>query len=170
MTSTTRRTAALRGLAALALVAGAAAVQAHGSRVGAIVIDHAYALPTPGGARTGAVYFRELRNTGAQADALTGAGTPAAKSVEIHRSVVEGDIARMRAQATLPLAPGQSLPVRHGGTWHLMLVDLAAPLKHGDRFPMTLRFEKAGEVEVVVQVQRVKEAGGGAEHGGHHGH
>jgi copper(I)-binding protein len=170
MTWMNRRHAALRCLAALGLMAGTAAVHAHGSRVGALVIDHPYALPTPGGARTGAVYFRELRNTGTQADALTGARTPAAASVEIHRSVVEGDVARMRAQTALPLAPGQSLPVRHGGTWHLMLVGLAAPLKHGDRFPMTLRFEKAGEVEVVVQVQRVKDAGGGAEHGGHHGH
>jgi copper(I)-binding protein len=45
-----------------------------------------------------------------------------------------------------------------------MLIDLKAPLKNGDRFPMTLRFEKAGEREVMVWVQQPRDAAGAHEH------
>jgi len=36
-----------------------------------------------------------------------------------------------------------------------MLVDLARPLKKGERFPMTLRFERAGELEIELEVQEI---------------
>lgn len=37
--------------------------------------------------------------------------------------------------------------------FHLMPIDLARPLKEGETFPLTLRFEKAGAVEVKAYVQ-----------------
>jgi copper(I)-binding protein len=49
------------------------------------------------------------------------------------------------------------------GGYHIMFVGLKAPLKDGDQFPMTLKFEKAGEVEVTVNVEAPK-AGAAAEH------
>ena len=36
----------------------------HDFKAGDLVIDHPYAVPTVDGARTGAVYFRTLRNNG----------------------------------------------------------------------------------------------------------
>ena len=53
--------------------------------------------------------------------------------------------------------------LRHGGGHHLMLIGLKAPLEDGDRFPMTLRFEKAGEREVMVWVQQPRDAAGAHE-------
>lgn len=126
---------------------------AHGTKVGSLTIDHPYATPTPEGARTGAVWFRALVNRGREADRLVGASTPVAESVEIHRSTRDGDIARMRALDALELPPGAELKLRHGGDTHLMLVGLKAPLKDGQRFPLRLRFERAGEHEVTVWVQ-----------------
>ena len=41
---------------------------------------------------------------------------------------------------------------------HLMLLDLKAPLKDGDRFPLTLHFEKAGSSTVQVWVQTPRDA------------
>jgi len=38
------------------------------------------------------------------------------------------------------------------------------PLKDGDRFPMTLRFEKAGEREVMVWVQQPRDAAAASGH------
>lgn len=148
-----------------ALAAGVAAARAHGSRLGDLVIDHPYATPTPAGARTGAAYLRTLRNTGDQADRLVGASTPAARTVEIHRSVVDaGNVMRMRAIDGIELPPKAELKLRRGGEYHLMLIDLKAPLKNGDRFPMTLRFQKAGEREVTVWVQQPRDAAGSADH------
>ena len=43
-----------------------------------------------------------------------------------------------------------------------MLMDLKAPLKAGDRFPMTLTFEKAGEVTVDIVVEKM--SGPGPDH------
>lgn len=41
------------------------------------------------------------------------------------------------------------------GGLHIMLMDLKQPLKKGDKFPLTLEFEKAGRVNVEVQVEEV---------------
>ena len=41
--------------------------------------------------------------------------------------------------------------MRPGGT-HLMLMGLAAPLKEGGSFPLTVTFEKAGTMTIEVQV------------------
>ncbi|MFO1270150.1 MAG: hypothetical protein U1F50_00445 [Rubrivivax sp.] len=49
-----------------ALATGVA--HAHGFKAGDLLIDHPYAIPTPVGACTGAVYFRTLRNNGRHAD------------------------------------------------------------------------------------------------------
>jgi periplasmic copper chaperone A len=131
----------------------------HDFRAGAIVIDHPYAPPTPGGATTGAVYFRTLKNTGREPDRLLSASSPAAAVVELHRSTIENDVMKMRQLPALDLPPGASLKVRHGGEIHLMLIGLKAPLKNGDRFPVRLKFERAGEREIVVHVQQPRTDG-----------
>jgi copper(I)-binding protein len=129
--------------------------QAHGFRVGDIEIDHPYALPTVAGVPHGAVYFRRLRNRGQRADRLVGASTPAAGAVEFHRSTLdEAQVMRMRPADAIELPAGSELRLRHGGSWHLMLIDLKQPLIQGQRFPMRLRFEIAGEQDVVVWVQQ----------------
>jgi hypothetical protein len=48
-----------------------------------------------------------------------------------------------------------------------MLMDLKSPLKQGDTLPITLKFEKAGEVKVSLAVEGVGAQGpGGAASGG----
>lgn len=151
--------------AAGALVAGllglaVAPARAHDFRAGALRIDHPYATPTVAGASTGAVYFRTLRNTGDQPDRLVGASTPVARLVEIHRSTIDAQqVMRMRPVDGIALPARGELQLRHGGEYHLMLLELRAPLAAGERFPLTLRFERAGEREVMVWVQQPREAG-----------
>ncbi|HRD98276.1 MAG TPA: copper chaperone PCu(A)C [Rubrivivax sp.] len=147
------------------LASQAAPAAAHDFKIGPLRIDHPYATPTPPGVTTGAAYLRGIRNTGEQADRLLGASTPVAGRVEIHRSVVDTlNVMRMRAIDGIDLPPGSEQRLRHGGEHHLMLIDLKSPLKPGDRFPMTLRFEKAGEREVMVWVQQPRDAAGTHEH------
>ncbi len=136
-------------------------VQAHGVKAGALHIDHPYALPTRPGMGTASVYFRGLSNDGQGADRLLSARTPVAGRVEIHQMQMQGDVMQMRALPQLELPPGQALPWRHGSPsgYHLMLIDLKGPLKEGDRFPVSLTFEKAGVIEVQVWVQTPRDAG-----------
>jgi copper(I)-binding protein len=155
-------------IAFLPLVMGALIAHAHGSSAGDIRIDHPYATPTRPGLSTGAVYFRALRNEGGVEDRLVSAQTPAARRVELHRMQMDGAVMRMREVESILLPTGSGPSFRHGQSdaYHLMLINLKAPLKEGDQFPVWLRFENAGEKEVTVWVQRPK--GASSDH--HHKH
>ena len=54
----------------------------------------------------------------------------------------------------ITIPPGQSITLKPGG-FHIMLVELKAPLKKGDKVPVTLAFEKAGEAKVTLDVQAI---------------
>lgn len=127
---------------------------AHDFRVGAVVVDHPYATPTLAGVSNGAAYFRGIRNRGTATDRLVAASTPVAERVELHRMALDGDIMRMRAVDAIELPAGKELQMRHGQSLHLMLVNLKKPLLVGERFDLTLRFEKSGETTVKVLVQQ----------------
>jgi copper(I)-binding protein len=146
---------------ALVLLAALDGVTAHEFGVGAVRIDHPYALASMPGASTGAVYIKALRNGGAAPDALVAGRTAVAGWVELHHMQLEGGVMRMRAVPSVPLPARGEAVFRHGSTegYHLMLRDLKAPMKVGDRFSVVLQFRHAGEREVVVWVQAPTESG-----------
>jgi periplasmic copper chaperone A len=150
----------IRFILAFCLLAAHLLGHAHGFRAGDIRIDHPYATPSRPGMQTGAVYFRSIENRGRVADRLLSASTPVAASVEIHHMHMDGDIMRMRAVPDLELPARTVVRMRHStpNGHHLMLLDLKAPLKDGDRFPLTLHFERAGTYTVQVWVQTPRDA------------
>lgn len=118
---------------------------AHGVRAGDVLIDHPYAPPSPVAAASGGevgvpVYFRALQNNGAAADRLIGAHTERAQQARLPRGPVV-------------LPPGTALRLRHDGPPPIELLNPMPPLRDGNRFTLTLRFERAGAVDVVVWVQ-----------------
>ena len=145
------------------LIASHPAVFAHDFKAGSIQIDHPYATPTYGESKTGAVYFRAIKNNGSSVDHLIAARSPVAEVVEIHRVSMDDAVMRMRQMPELEIRPGQALAVRHDAHhgYHLMLIGLKKPLKEGDRFPLFMRFKQGGEVEVNVVIQRPKSSGAG---------
>ena len=148
--------------AALGLGGGA---RAHDARAGDVRIDHPFATPSLGGARNGAAYIATLENTGSRPDRLLRASAAVAVRTELHTmSVDDGGVMRMREVAEIALAPGAAVKMRPGQGLHIMLMDLKQPLKEGDRFPMTLEFERGGKVEVKVVVQQPKARDGAAAH------
>jgi periplasmic copper chaperone A len=134
----------------------AISASAHGFTVGSIEIGHPYASPTVAAQPTAAAYFKALRNTGAQADALLSASTPAASRVEIHEMKMDGALMKMREIASLPLPAKSDTNMSAGSGPHLMLIGLKNPLIEGERFALTLNFERAGAVTVDVVVQATK--------------
>ena len=138
-------------LAAVALATCATTgALAHEFKLGAISIGHPYARATAPGQPTGGAYLR-LVNKGPD-ERLLSASSAIAERVELHSMKMEGDVMRMREVGTLDLPSGQTIDLKPGGL-HLMLTGLKAPLKSGDRFPLTLKFEKGGEVVVTVNVE-----------------
>ena len=94
-----------------------------------------------GQSATGA--FMQLAST---ADtSLVGVTSPVAKVVEIHSMMQEGGVMKMRPIAALALPAGKPVELSPGG-YHVMLMDLAQPLKDGDKVPLTLTFaDKSGK-------------------------
>lgn len=117
---------------------------------GQVTVENAWARATPPGAKLAAGYMT-LRNAGG-ADRLVSASSPAAEKVETHVTIKEGDVSRMRLVKGYELPAKGALELAPGGS-HLMLVNIKVPLKEGDKVPLVLRFEKAGEVKVELAVR-----------------
>jgi periplasmic copper chaperone A len=135
---------------AIALSVGALGANAHEYKLGNIAIEHPWARPTLPGQGGGGAYLG-LRNGGTVPDRLLGASMEGA-TVQVHEMRMEGDVMRMREIGTLDLPAGATVKLAPGG-YHLMLMGLKAPLKIGEKVPLKLRFEKAGEIEVMVNVE-----------------
>lgn len=129
-------------------------------------ISDAYARATAPQQPAGGA-FVTIENKGNATDKLVAAASPVAKSVEIHTMSMEGNVMKMREVPGIELKPAAKLVMKPGDGYHLMLMGLQQPLKAGDKFPLTLTFEKAGKTEVSVVVRDRKEA---AEGGMRHGH
>jgi copper(I)-binding protein len=148
---------------ALTLVAGAATA-AEGIRLGDLVIYDPWARASAGAASNGAAYVA-IHNHGA-ADRLLAASTPAAARSELHSHLMVGDVMEMRPAGPIDIHANGRVRLEPGGT-HVMLMGLTAPLKEGATFPLTLRFEKAGEITLTVSVLKVGDKGPADPHRDH---
>jgi len=139
------------------------AAMAGDARLGDLSIEGAWARASAGPAGAGAAYMH-IANGGGGADRLVAASTPRAGKAELHEHVHQDGVMRMReVEGGMALAPGQHTMLEPGGL-HVMLFGLTAPLKEGERFPLTLRFERAGEVTVEVDVKGVAAKAGEHKH------
>jgi copper(I)-binding protein len=117
-----------------------------------IQIENPWSRATAPGTKLAAGYMT-LRNAGNTPDRLLGASSPLAAKVETHVTIKDGDIMRMRQVPFYELPARGHVELKPGGA-HLMLVDIKQPFKEGDKVPVTLRFEKAGEVKVELLVTK----------------
>jgi hypothetical protein len=144
----------LRVIAALLLVlATASAPLAQTTGPSGIAVVDPWARATPKGAKVGAAYM-ELRATAGAGDRLVSASVaPAvAGAVELHNHIMDGGVARMRRVEAIDVPAGGGVALKPGG-YHVMLMDLKAPLSAGDTVRLTLTFEKAGTVTVDAPVR-----------------
>jgi copper(I)-binding protein len=139
-----------RFLSALALAVATASPSGASLAQTKIEVADAWARPPIGQTRNTAAYLT-LNNRGSAPDRLLSASTPAAGKAEMHTTVREGEVMRMRDVQNVELKPGAAVKFAPGGL-HLMLLDVK-PLKAGDTFTLTLQFEKAGKQDVAVAVR-----------------
>jgi periplasmic copper chaperone A len=118
------------------------------------------AMPAGG---TGVVYLT-VTDQGAP-DTLTGAASPVAASAELHETIDDNGVMKMRPVASLPVGPGKPIKLAPGG-YHIMLVGLKQALVAGTSFPVTLTFAKAGKITATAMVQAAGATMPGMDHGG----
>jgi hypothetical protein len=119
-------------------------------QAGDLAVSGVWSRASIGTSRPGVVYLT-IRNDGAEDDRLTGIATPAAAMPMLHETVMEDGVANMPHVMAIPVPAGATVALAPGG-FHAMLMDLAAPLKEGGTFPVTLTFERAGPVTVEAEI------------------
>ena len=127
---------------------------AHEYKVGELEIAHPWSQELPPNAPTVAAYF-VIHNKGKTADRLLSVGSPISGKAELHEHVMQNDLMKMQ--------PVPSVEIPAGGeatfapmAYHVMLLELKdrSLLSDGKRFPLTMHFEKSGDVTVEVSVQK----------------
>ncbi|MCB9978188.1 MAG: copper chaperone PCu(A)C [Rhodospirillales bacterium] len=114
-----------------------------------ISITVPYAFATAEGQANGAAFMTIASPT--QDDVLTNAQSPAAKTVEFHEHTMDGAVMGMRKVDSIAVPMDMGVTLNPMG-YHIMLIDLNAPLVAGDTVPLTLTFEKAGTVDVTARI------------------
>ena len=128
----------------------------------AIRVLDPWARATVPGQKVGGVYMEIVSPRDAR---LVGVSSPAAGTAEVHSMTMDGGTMRMRAVEALDLPAGTPVRLAPGG-YHVMLMDLKAPLKKGDTVAIKLKVRsKSGQtqdVEVKAEVRDVAAAAGAA--------
>ncbi|MDJ0949746.1 MAG: copper chaperone PCu(A)C [Alphaproteobacteria bacterium] len=138
------------------LMVVATAATAADVKHGELMISDAWARASV--VKNGAAYVT-IMNHGTKADRLIKAASPVAAKVELHTHVMEGDVVRMRQVKAIEVGAQSHTELKPGGL-HIMMMGLKQPLKEGEMVPLTLTFEKAGQVELMAHVRKAGAAGG----------
>lgn len=99
----------------------------------------------------GAGYVK-IDSKAAQADRLVSATTSGVNRVELHTIITENGVAKMRQVPGIEVPAGKGVQLMPGG-YHIMFLGLQQPFKAGAIVPVTLKFEKAGEIKVDFEIK-----------------
>ncbi len=128
-------------------LAGCATMPDDAPAAARIGIDH---MVIPANAETGVAVaaYAGFDNKGGE-DRLLGVACNCAASIELHHVVRDGDKVSMTNTFPLTLPANGRVEVKPPGTpLHFMLIGTTRPFVVGERVPMRLRFERAGDVDV----------------------
>ena len=159
-----------------AVIATVASLFVAGQAIAAdIEIKDAWSKASIGKVRNGAAFFT-VTNNSMTADRIVGVRSDLAEKTELHTHIMENNVMKMRE-----VEGGVDVPM-HGevmfkpGSYHVMMIGLKAPLKQGEMVSITLEFEKAGDVPVMINVMDAMAKGptgmdhGNMEHNAHKSH
>lgn len=144
--------ATIAAMMVISLAAGCTALPPVGSTAApaSLAIEGAYARPAPAGGMGGA--FLTVVNPVSTTDRLLAAHTPIAQSVELHETIDDDGVMKMRpVQGGYEVPANGRLELKPGGK-HLMFVGLSSPLTTGHDLELTLTFEKAGDITVRIPI------------------
>ena len=135
---------------------------------GHLMVDNAWIREAPPGATALAGYLT-IMNHADKPRVLVGASSSAFGMVMLHRTVMEGGMAKMVHQQMIEIPANGSLTFEPN-SYHLMLMKPKQQLKAGDKVDITLEF-KNGDTMVVTHEVRADMGGmdhSGMDHGSMH--
>lgn len=105
----------------------------------------------PSPEETGMLVYLGLANTGSLPDRLSRVTTPLASRVEIVTPPMDDSGGKPHRATGIALPPGEVVDFSPGGRY-LLLSGVHERPAEGNRFPMTLTFQRSGVVEIMVAV------------------
>lgn len=117
---------------------------------GYLTVSDPWARPGFAGGNSGAFFV--VHNPG-NADLLLSASSDISEMVEVHRTIMDGDVMQMQPQESVPI-PAEDMVAFAPGGLHVMLIGLKADLVAGDTFELVLNFRDAGEIFLQVEVRQ----------------
>jgi len=151
--------ALLAGLGSSVVLAG----EAHTHKEG-LMAHGAWARLVPPVAKNSAVYM-EIMNAGKVAATLASASSPVAAVVEVHQTTMADGVMKMSEVKGLQVPAEGSVTLKPGG-FHIMLINLKAPLQKGQEVPVTLTFSSGESLTVNAPVKAMQ--GKAMSHHHHH--
>lgn len=129
---------------------------------GDIMVKDAYVRSSTPNSKTGAAFLM-LMNTGDADDRLIAASSDVAKRVELHthKEISDGVMQMIEIEGGITVPAGGMHMLQRGGD-HVMFMGLTAPLVQGEDVTVTLTFEKAGNVDVVIPIDHERKPDHGA--------
>jgi periplasmic copper chaperone A len=141
----------LSGAIALRSLTANATSDVHEYNLGPIHISQPWAKATPKGASSGAAYLT-ITNKGPMSDRVSCLSSDVSVKCAIHAMTMDDGVMQMRpVENGLEVKPGETVVLKPSGL-HLMLTDLKHPIEQGKTIEATLKFEKAGTIEVEFPV------------------
>ena len=130
-----------------------------------LVVSNATVKAPMKGRNVTAGYF-EITNHSDVDDALIDVSSLEAERVEMHKTEVVDNVSKMRRQVSIDIPAGETVTFEPGGL-HVMFMGLTEKFEEGDKVEATLVFEKAGDVDVLFQVEPRPEGGAEVDHSNH---
>ncbi|MDU0307948.1 MULTISPECIES: DUF1775 domain-containing protein [Rhizobium] len=135
----------------MSAMAGAAGPAGDTVKAGDLEISGGFAKAMLPGQPVGGGFFT-VKNNGQTDDRLVSVSSPAAGEVQIHEMVTKDNVMRMRQlKDGIAIGAGETVKLQPGNL-HLMFQKVKTLFKQGDTVPVTLTFEKAGKVDLVLRV------------------
>lgn len=110
--------------------------------------------------------FMTLHNGGKESVHLKAASSTDFGTIELHRTVMENGMARMKPQQEIVVEAGKMVQLKPGD-YHLMLFQAKKSFRAGDKLTITLDFGRHGKQDVVFTVRK---GGSGGMHMHEHQH
>ncbi|HHG89320.1 MAG TPA: copper chaperone PCu(A)C [Devosia sp.] len=119
--------------------------------VGELELSGAFTRATPPNAKTGGG-FVTITNNGEMDDQLVSVSSPAAAVVELHTMKMENEVMVMRSSPDGFAVPAGEVTELSPGGKHIMFMQITEPFRMGNLVPVTLVFERAGSVDLMLPV------------------
>ncbi len=145
----------------LAALNGLPAACAQKSSAEAPQISDVWIKATIPGSNVSAAY---LRIKSAKTVKLVKAETAVANIAELHSMNMKDGVMEMKAELAFNVPAGKTIELKPGGM-HIMLMQVAKPIKAGDKVPLTLTFDTGGGNSLVMNVEAIARA-----QSAHHAH